>query len=53
MQLMLTKDTHMLFGQYIIHMEACGNYAGIILGRLIADDILELFQNHSRIIENN
>ena len=43
----------MLFGQNIIHMEAYGNYAGIILGRLIAHIIPELFQNHLRIIENN
>ena len=30
-----------------------GNYAGTILGILIADAILELFRNNLGIIENN
>ena len=50
MQFILTKDTHMLLVQNIIHMEACGNYVGIILGLLIADDILAIILG---IIENN
>ena len=53
MQFMLSKDTHMLLGQYIIHMEAYGNYVGIILGLLIANDIMELLWNNLGIIENN
>ena len=41
-------------GWIILHQWlACGNYAGIIVGILIADAVLELFQNNMEIIENN
>ena len=37
--------------RYLAHDEwTCGNYAGIILGILIADTILELFWNNLGII---
>ena len=44
--------THAAWAKHNTH-GTCGNYAGIILGLLIANDILELLWNNLGIIENN